>query len=565
MIMGIVQQAKMLEQRSGGAVDAACAVLSHAVRVAQSSAVRSVVLNNLACVEQRRGRPHIAIHHLERAADEEGGLALAPPTTLLNLSAAYNAGGQFVEAAAVAHHAVQRCTAAPASMDADEILRPSLTGVAFYNLGAALLGANELDHASAALHRGLEALDSLPEAGPGADKETAMVRDRLYALVTAVDMKRADREKERAKEEWTASVQPSLIQHAHRFIRSRSALDKTQQRESIAQVLGRGPGSVYLAAVRPARLAELPKRLKLVATASASHVGSTGRPPRLSPIKARTPMPAPSSSPSRHIAPPDWNLSTVTQPARQKSASTHTEALDAEVQRRVLDTFMPRRLQPLADDLRYKEHTRRLALHAEWRRKMRKIEHQMHLQAVVAAEEEARLDIVADEGRVRHVLGRWVHGKLTFVARSGEVEGQEHKSREVISADATQIVQTTLAPQADMVRLMGVEESARRSILDLDEELLGAIELQLESITALILARESLRVSKKGTANALAAWALEATLAQSEAVAFVPAELQKSLAVVERYATFGLPKVLSRKHFAVGGGAGPPEPSPHSD
>jgi hypothetical protein len=135
----IVAAAMLLERNE--VVDDAVAVLSHVVRITHVERVASLALNNLACIEKRRGNVQIAVHHLERAADHEGGMQNAEASTLLNLASAYTSLGHFVEAAAVAFHAVRRCEA-----DADCRIVVKATG--YHNLAVALEASAEYARAS---------------------------------------------------------------------------------------------------------------------------------------------------------------------------------------------------------------------------------------------------------------------------------------------------------------------------------------------------------------------------------------------------------------------------------
>jgi tetratricopeptide (TPR) repeat protein len=557
----VVHSAMELERR--GLPDEAANVLSHVVRISHTPLVSSLALNNLACVEKRRGNHKIAVHHLERAADCEGGMEVAEASTLLNLAVAYTALGHYPEAAAVAHHAVKK-------LESDPTSRPALRATGYHNLGVALEACEEFARAA-------DAFDSASACLPVGHPTRS-----TFAASAQRNREAANPPTQETTKQWQRKVQPSLITQSAKTLRSEKlpplqADDHrpvpgdtiSHQHVPLGRKLAPLPEKTKEAALQDATVAlyaapqQSKRLLRVMQTQQQQQINAQHRRTYAAtpdPVKSKSPAtstamivrtatPEPltvsvlSNATSRSRSPrqPGWNSDPcVKSPTWTQKPLQIIPNYDLEQQ--VNNRWIPKKLFPIIEDLRYKENTRRAAILREWRRQCHAIASLMRLQQVVAQEDEARTEIMIDQARVTRVLRHWVRGRLVFCEGCIRVEQEETMAREKLAVAATADAHETLRPYAATVQLLAAQEVARLALEAERQGGLDVLEALMECELAQLRAADRFKDSHNpGLAAAMIVWAFECQLSPEDALEFVNPTLQRSLHVQERYATFGIP------------------------
>jgi hypothetical protein len=443
--------------------------------------------------------------------------------------------GHFAEAAAVAHHAVSCCAR-------DAAVRPGVHAAAHHNLAVALASAGELAPALSAYEN---ALRLLPDDHPSrANIEAAA--DDVRVRVDGVD----------AAKQLAVKVRPGVIAQTTKVLRKHQSLPPIAGQPRSASAAPPADGSRSVGAMYQHPVPYPRTQLQRIRHAKQVLQERRMSPPR----RALTPKPlltmsmsvstaltvTPSETSKAAAAKPlqhakAWNFDTSPD-ALRSSSEPNALPTNPDIELRTAERYIPRRIHPIVEDLRYKEATRRVAVAKEWRRQLRLLQHLMGMHLILSAEDQRRAELETDEVRVRRVLQQWVRGKLLFAEGSLECEAAETASRGDITTEAAAETQQRFVPHAQMVRLLAVEEGARSTAVAAGEAAARQqLALRCETQLAGLTSADAFRQSQHGIAVALATWALETVIEASMAVDLIDPKDRKSLYVMDRYSLFGLP------------------------
>lgn len=553
--------------------------LSSAVRSARGEAL-AALLNNLGCVEKRRGQLKVALHHLERAADEEGGLEAAAPATLINLSATYSALLMFAEAAAVANHAVARCTS-----DFHRT-RPLVRAAAYHNLATALEGSGELTFAAEAYEK---ALGILAESGFKGTPHHRTIERAAEQISLKLRNSRAHAE----QDEWERRVRPGILRQSQAALRRTGELPPLKGAKPVPAITA-GPAatttpplasrspdralvphtndtvdisSVYTASMRKfhalrsvalladvqSHLSSTRKRAHRPNGVSPSPIAAAASPHRsgvaesstalvTSDFHGTTAAGAVGISASGLIPlrsdPPMWNDDPVPHPHTLSHRVTPIPR-NWDIERAVDERFIPRALVPLVEDIKYKEATRRRAIAKEWAQRLRVLRFAHRQQLIASHEDEERVAVEIEEVRVFRVLLQYIRGKLFFAEGSAVLGKQETQQREEATREA-QAAWRALLPHSAQLQCLAEEECERYRFTKEDVEERLALAVQFETHAATVDCSAVVESSKHGICYALALWCIEGVVRSTESrQALEDKTMKRSLHVQERYALFG--------------------------
>ena len=593
----IVRDALALEA-ADTAADLVALLEGMAASTTNNLTTSGLVLNNLGCVERRRGNLKAALGHLRRAAQAEGGIVTASPATLLNISAVYSGLQMYAEAASVSNHAVQRCESDVQPVSA------VVHAAALYNLAAALEGSGELEHAEGAYARAAAVLD---KGGVAADhpqrRATAKAREQL-------ELRLRNHRGNARREEWARDVLPSIIRRAADKSVNKGAPAGFSPKPSTAPAASSSGGQQS----PPRRLNPLESRgmrsgmreeamrtnasgnsgaannsintinaadrsasrsgpehdaalgllstdgrrttrsgsaaASLAVTVGGRDLGaqyhSTVRDFHVFPVNSR-------AANRRHktIVNPTWDMN----PLPHTPSVVRSLGRDPTVERAVSQTYIPHHLVPFVADLKYKEHTRRTMIATEHAERMLRFHAEWATSACGVREDEERVDLEIAELRARRVMGQWFKGKLVFASHYSGVEAEERAGRHAIHKELADH-SLALQPRARMLQLQVEEEVARRALLRA-EGTAERNELRILEGTARarLASKEAAQTPKQGIAHGLALWCLEGAVPPAAALRLADPAYLSSSYVQSRHLWFGKPFGYSKLSAAGRGGA----------
>ena len=499
----VVQQCMDMEQRS---VESSVEILTKAVDICADPSAKSLVLNNLGCIEKRRKNLTTALQHLEKAADVEGGLAAASPITLLNLSATYSALQMYAEAAAVANHAVLRVLTDVAVSSA------AVRAAAYHNLATALEGSGELVAAADAYRCALKATTNKDSPAFRTIKKAA---DQLELQLRNV---RAHQEQSR----WAEQVGPTVVRQSLRALRKHGALPPL---EHVApRAITRCDGNTTSVYERPLKKFHAIRSLR--------------PPPTIKDLQQQY-------SPTRRCVscePPPLLIEWSFDPHLQSNVAHRTTPLprDVEIDRHIEERYIPRKLMPLVEDLRYKEATRRRAIIHQCQAGLAHLRQQTDKARLIATEDEERGNLEIYEVRVRRVLLQYIEGRVVFTEGSVETCRAEEAARDAIVREMLGAF-VSWQPRRESLALNSQEEQQRFLLIEGERERFNEIRVQHETDLAESTSRLALRASKRPLAYALTMWCLEGVLDAASVAQLEDPSMRTSLHYIERYVEFGPP------------------------
>lgn len=538
----IIKQALTLETE-----ETAEELIEFLLKIARSTfnpTAAALVLNNLGCVEKRRGNLKAALHHLKRAADEEGGIVTASPAILVNIAAVYSSLQMFAEAASVSNHAVIRC-----QTDIQTVV-PSVHAAALYNLAAALEGSGELDHSEAAYKQALEVLSQggIPIDHPQY-KATLKAQEQL-------ELRLQNHRGNKKREEWAKDVLPSIIRRAAdksmnqgpsttrrslkpllpKGLRKGQTSDPTLEREHSPVPRSGFEHDVSLGLVNlegnRMTVSRARSSQSIQQRALGSQYQTTVRNFHVFPVNSRA-----ANRRYKGIENPTWDLN----PLPHTPTVVRSLGKDPTVDKAVDMAYIPHHLVPFVADLKYREHTRRTMIITEYITKINRLRLDRDNARCFIEEDEHRVDLEIDELRGRKILNQWFKGKVVFVQHYVQVEAEERKARHQLHSDLSDYVSSFL-PLAKSLQLQAEEETVRKGIA-LNQEVAARRDLQIleEASRVRIVSGEESATPKAGIAHGLALWCLEGALTPSAALKLADPAYQQSYYVQSRHVWFGKP------------------------
>jgi hypothetical protein len=551
-----------------------------------NDALRGLVLNNLGCVQRRLGDMKAALHNLRSAAEAEGGISSASPVTLLNIASVYSALQMYAEAAAVSNHAAYRC---------ETSLQPvpvMLHAAALHNLGAALEGSGEIEHAQQAYKTSLNltAQSGVPEDHP----QLKATQNALAQL----ELKLRNQRARSKRAEWSSDVERTVIQKSVRKLNEPDAKARsTKARKELSSSAPPSTGAQSTVASR--RLMPLPasvtKKSAIPAvrgeddgdvqntppggdvTASSIHLSpishrhdedhklndTSGR--RSSASRGRSPLSSSAhgsgggsglaygfSVKKFHVFREKGNgkmlkYKKMDQPAWDTNPFIHEpsrrigDGSDVTVERSVSHSFVPHQVVPLFADLRYKETTRRNTIKRDFAQVMQSIRCTQDSERIFILEDEVRIEEEIQELRERRVLVRWMKAKEVFVRGSVALEAEEKEVRMTIMAEHIEVLKRDVRPTAQRLQAQAIEEVDRGSVDVSQEDARNTIITEEETAKAVARVEEEITFSKRGLAHGLVMWCMEGVVSADEAALLADPAYANSHFVLQRHNWFGKP------------------------
>ena len=551
--------------------------------------LRGLVLNNMGCVQKRMGEMKAALQTLRSAADAEGGITAASPVTLLNIASVYSGLQMYAEAAAVSNHAAHRCET---SVQPVPVM---LHAAALHNLGAALEGSGEIEHALQA-YRSSQRLTA--HAGVSSDHPQLKATQNALAQL---ELKLRNQRARSKRAEWSAQVERTVIQKSLRKLNDPSDPNNGKVRKELSSSAPPTMGSV--AASR--RLVPLPASLRNRSTTALQEEEEVTKASEqeatlvnsihLSPIVRRndphdedeqeiadisaarqapargTPEPYPHNKSRdsnsklggrsvayttsvkkfhvfrekgngkmekyKKIEQPAWDTNPFFhEPSRQVSDNS-----DVAVERSVSQSFVPHQIVPLLADLRYKETTRRSTIKQDFAKVMLSIQVTHEVERVFISEDEARIEEEIQELRERRVLMRWMAAKEVFVRGAVMLDAVEKEARTQLMTEHVEVLKQTVRPMAHRLHLQANEEIARVALQLQEEDARNDTLTEEETSKAAARVEEEITFSKRGLAHGLVMWCFEGVMPPEEAALLADPAFANSHFVLQRHNWFGKP------------------------
>ena len=328
---------------------------------------RMDLLRAASVLEKTSGDIPAAMRHIQSVALMEGGLVVASPLTLLNLSACMLAQNRIAEAAALARQSVSRLIISTP---------PHITAAAFHNLATAMEAAQDLEAADIAFRRA----EDVCMMSLGDTHMTTVSVQRSYAsFLCRTHYTNAALQ----RREWEMTSKESLVSHTRKVMQ-----------KSIARAQ---PNAV----VKGKQQAQLPPSVAVY---------------HLPPLSKITTMKGRKSL-------PEWNGDPLVGLASRPLPRVAT--IDSEIEEHVSKRYIPKWLVPAMEDLLYKQSTRRNALIVEERVASQAAIKILSLYKLCALEKEVRVMTEASEYRNRRQMMSWTYGKVIFL------DGRRHLTREL--------------------------------------------------------------------------------------------------------------------------------------
>ena len=501
--------------------NSAAVVLNKLLAGTSDKLVLSVIHNNLACVEKRRGQLASAVEHLENAAQCEGGVSGAQPTTLLNLSAAYASLGKHDEAAALAHRAVLRAkqSTVPAAVRA----------AAYFNLGSALEATDQNDPALEAYRQAVQcAPTNRPQLKVAASSAITQLERKVAIAAPSV------------RDEWAKTVGPALQAHAARLPKlvkdvqqSRALVVSDMSQTESRSGLRKEFVDAYFASVRDYHCPAHPLTPEPYDD-PARHLASLRVNYRTSVTHSQAIRRSVSATLLEDS--PSWNYDPVLEP-HETSHRLKDMPKDWLLIRAVDQRYIPRALVPRVEDIRYKECTRRSAIEKEYKKRLKVLWHHRDMAFIRAGEDSDRVAIEIEEVRVRRVLHQWIVGKRLFAEASLALARLEHQQRVFVAGESAANA-ASLEQYAMLLHPVAQEEHTRRNLhlVELDER--RTLTVRQQAAIATLVSNSKASQKKRGTAYALALWCIESVIPEQELHKVEDKDRKLSLAVLERNTIF---------------------------